>query len=96
MADAGGEFAAAAFMGLAHDDYQRKPGFMKGKGIDQVWVRCNSQGDMTEYLIVDAEGHGSSGEAKLQDTGKKGVQMSQRWVVQSLLGYSPALTPTPS
>jgi hypothetical protein len=88
VTETGGEFAAAAFMGQKHPDYQMKFSFQKGTGIDQIWVRRDGEGNITEYLIVEAKGFGSSGEASFNDTATKGMQMSQRWVVQSLLVWS--------
>ena len=85
ITEAGGEFAASRFMRIAFPDYQIKYPFKKGGGVNQIWVRRDVDGDITEYLIVEAKGMGvSSIEATLSPTLNKGHEMSPQWVLFSL------------
>ena len=72
-------------MRIAFPDYQIKYPFKKGGGVDQIWVRRDAEGDVNEYLIVEAKGMGVSGiEASLSYTQDKGNEMSPMWILCSL------------
>ncbi len=54
-------------------------GFEAGTGFDQVWVRRDNNGEVTEILIVEAKGPG----AAIQQTRTKGRQMSAEWIAKT-------------
>lgn len=53
-------------------------GFEAGTGFDQVWVRRDANGNITDILIVEAKGPGAS----LGDP-DKGQQMGHEWVAKT-------------
>ena len=71
-----GEKAAAEFMQKNHSDYEMIRGFEVGIGYDQVYVKRDSSGKVTEILIVEAKGPN----AKLGNPKKGRPQMSKKWV----------------
>jgi hypothetical protein len=76
ITEAKGERAAADYMSENHPDADIVRGFEPGTGFDQVWVKRDADGNITEYMIVEAKGPG----AKLSTNAQKGPQMSQQWV----------------
>lgn len=54
-------------------------GFEAGTGFDQVWVRRDASGRITEILVVEAKGPG----ATTAQTKRKGAQMSAEWVART-------------
>ena len=56
-------------------------GFEPGIGFDQVWVRYDGEGRISEILIVEAKGPG----ATTQETRTKGHQMSEEWVARTVI-----------
>lgn len=62
-----------------HPGYEMVSGFAPGTGYDQVYVKRNAAGEVTEYMVVEAKGPG----AELSTKAKKGPQMSQKWVKNS-------------
>ncbi|MEW5755365.1 MAG: hypothetical protein AB1810_03600 [Pseudomonadota bacterium] len=54
-------------------------GFEAGIGFDQVWVRRDASGRITEILVVEAKGPG----ATTAQTKRKGAQMSAEWVART-------------
>src|SRR5262249_50227362 len=79
VTEAKGETGAARHMAQHHPEYEMASGFAPGSGYDQVYVRRDSSGKVTEYMIVEAKGAG----AGLSTDAKKGPQMSQQWVKNS-------------
>lgn len=88
LAEGRGEFAATQFvLTLLEPRYHLKLGKARSggqNGIDQIWVRRADNGDVLEYLIVEAKGSRS---AHLGDTAR-GEQMSPRWIFYVLLRMS--------
>jgi hypothetical protein len=91
VTETGGEAATARY--LHRRGYDMKLGFMKGAGIDQIWVKRNAQGTITEYAIVEAKGLGVNDQpAQLGSTADKGFQMSARWTYLSALALAVTTT----
>lgn len=89
----GGESATSRY--LVRRGYALKLGFMKGAGIDQIWVRRDQAGNILEYAIVEAKGWGIGDmPATLGTTADKGFQMSARWLYLSVQWLSKTKTHT--
>lgn len=88
MTEVRGEFAAAkfAFLVLAKsvNDYHLKLGMNSPyvQGVDQIWARRDTAGNVREYVLVEAKG---SRGARLGDTATKGFQMSPQWAMASIV-----------
>lgn len=85
-----GEIAATQTM-LTHPRYQGMSlllGFAAGTGVDQIWVRRDASGNITEILVVEAKGPGASIARR-----QKGMQMGARWLAttanQMVTGSNP-------
>ncbi len=79
VTEAIGETGTARHMRQNHPGYEMVSGFAPGTGYDQVYVKRNAAGEVTEYMVVEAKGPG----AELSTKAKKGPQMSQKWVKNS-------------
>ncbi|MCI0660518.1 MAG: DUF6531 domain-containing protein, partial [Acidobacteria bacterium] len=79
ITEARGETGAARHMALHHPEYEMVSGFAPGTGYDQVYVKRNSAGQVSEYMVVEAKGPG----AELSTNAKKGPQMSKKWMENS-------------
>ncbi len=84
ITEAKGERGAAMFM---EKNFATPPppaemvlGFGPGRGFDQVWLKRDSQNNISEYFIVEAKGPG----AKLSKGADKGDQMTNKWINNSL------------
>lgn len=75
-----GERAATKFMLAEEPGTELVRGFEVGDGFDQIWVRRGPDGEIVEYIIVEAKGPGAS----LGMTKGKGKQMSDEWVSRTV------------
>lgn len=71
-----GELGASNYMSKHYPDHEMVRGFAAGKGVDQIWVKKDANGKVTEIIVVEAKGPG----AKLGDTKTMGPQMSNKWM----------------
>lgn len=76
VTEAKGELEAAKYIAEKYPDHEMIRGFAAGQGVDQIWVKKDSSGTVTEILVVEAKGPG----AKLSTGAKKGDQMSGEWM----------------
>lgn len=79
VTEAIGERALTAHMINNEPDAVMVKGFEQGSGFDQVWVKKDGDGNVTEYIVGEAKGPGQD----LSTDAKKGPQMSDSWVHQS-------------
>lgn len=87
-----GEEAAANLMQKNYPDYEMVRGFEAGTGYDQVYVKRNPNGEVTDIMIVEAKGPN----AKLGKTKNKGPQMSKEWVEKTASEMQRAKNPETS
>ena len=84
ITEAKGELGASMYMEKEFSDppppATMEMGFGPGPGVDQVWAKRDENGKVIEYFVVEAKGPG----AKLTTGAKKGDQMTERWVDNSL------------
>jgi hypothetical protein len=88
-----GEAAAAFGVSQGYAGYEMVWGFHQhsGAGIDQIWQKKNTGGQVTDYLIVEAKGVGQCLSQDQYQPPNVGIQLSQAWVIDRLSRMSDAL-----
>ena len=88
ITEAKGELGASMYMDKEFSDppppAKMEMGFGPGPGVDQVWAKRDENNKVIEYFVVEAKGPG----AKLLTGAKKGDQMTNKWVKNSLKSMS--------
>jgi len=76
VTEAVGERETTKYIEQNDPNLQMQQGFSPGTGADQVYASYDAEGNVTEYVVVEAKGPG----ATLSQDAAKGPQMSQQWM----------------